>query len=130
MLYEVITLLTIYKNETPQAYLPDFYTTIDKKFKGDIAKYAKSVFAKSIFTDEKRFSDFLKKPSLTKLENDLVCQAGQATMTTYYHLLDLGKRSKLNIEEGNRLFIAGLMEMNPEKTYYPDANFTMSYNFV
>jgi len=29
------------------------------------------------------------------------------------------------LTQGNRLFIAGLREMNPDKTYYPDANSTM-----
>ena len=29
------------------------------------------------------------------------------------------------LTKGNRLFIAGLREMNPDKTYYPDANSTM-----
>ena len=37
------------------------------------------------------------------------------------------KRAKVreNLIKGNRLFIAGLREMNPEKKYYPDANSTM-----
>ena len=29
------------------------------------------------------------------------------------------------LAKGNRLFIAGLLEMNPDKKYYPDANSTM-----
>ena len=32
-------------------------------------------------------------------------------------------------DEGARLFIAGLREMNPTKSYYPDANFTMRMTY-
>ena len=33
------------------------------------------------------------------------------------------------IEEGNRLFVSGLVEMNPHKKYYPDANSTLRLTY-
>jgi len=43
-------------------------------------------------------------------------------------------RHKLNeandlLDRGNRVFIAGLREMNPDKKYYPDANSTMRLTY-
>lgn len=43
-----------------------------------------------------------------------------------------GKTYSLNmrtINKGNRLFIAGLREMNPDKVYCPDANSTMRLTY-
>ena len=35
----------------------------------------------------------------------------------------------IKIDEGNRLFIAGLREMNPDVDYYPNANSTMRVTY-
>ena len=41
------------------------------------------------------------------------------------------KRSNVRqkLKKGNRLFIEGLREMNPDKNYYPDANSTMRVTY-
>ena len=33
------------------------------------------------------------------------------------------------LDKGNRLFVAGLREMQPDKKFYPDANFTMRVSY-
>ena len=45
----------------------------------------------------------------------------------YYMENHYQKRSKVRsiLDEGNRLFINGLREMNPDLDYYPNANSTM-----
>jgi hypothetical protein len=39
------------------------------------------------------------------------------------------KKIRADLEKGNRLFIAGLREMNPDKKYYPNANSTMRLTY-
>ncbi|MDR2039773.1 MAG: S46 family peptidase, partial [Bacteroidales bacterium] len=68
-----------YFSDVSPDYYPDFYQTIDKKYKGDIQKYTQDWFKKSIFSDSLRLEAFLKKPSLKVLLNDPVYQASAAT---------------------------------------------------
>ena len=44
-------------------------------------------------------------------------------------ILKLNNNSADRVENANRLFMAGLMEMNPEKSLYPDANFTLRLTY-
>ena len=122
-------LLKLYNDDIDAKYHPSFYNLINKKFKGDFQKYANVVFAKSIFTDEARYKAFLAKPSLKALKADLAYQGGVSSLEKYREIKGMEAESAIAIEKNNRLFIAGLMEMQPEKVFYPDANFTMRLSY-
>ncbi|MBS2100901.1 S46 family peptidase [Carboxylicivirga linearis] len=127
---KVLTALTkLYYETIEKRFHPDFYNTINKKFKGDYAKYANTIFAKSIFANEENFNAFLAKPKLKTLNKDLAFQAGDDIIETYREIYGQLRESATTISEANRLFIAGLMEMHPDKVYYPDANFTMRLSY-
>jgi len=127
---KVLTALSkLYYETIEERFHPDFYNTINKKFKGDYAKYANTIFAKSIFANEENFNAFLAKPKLKTLNKDLAFQAGNDIVETYREIYGKLGESATAISEANRLFIAGLMEMHPDKVYYPDANFTMRLSY-
>ncbi len=127
---KVLTALSkLYYETIEERFHPDFYNTINKKFKGDYAKYANTIFAKSIFANEENFNAFLAKPKLKTLNKDLAFQAGNDIVETYREIYGKLSESATAISEANRLFIAGLMEMHPDKVYYPDANFTMRLSY-
>ncbi len=123
------TLSKLYAEEIDAKYHPTFYETVNKKFKGNYEKYANTIFSKSIFSSQERFNAFLAKPSLKTLNKDLAFQAGVSTIETYRSIAGMIQESAATIAESNRLFLAGLMEMNPDKVYYPDANFTMRLSY-
>ena len=122
-------MLKLYFDDIAKHYHPSFFATISKKFKGDFAKFADNVFAKSIFTDEARYNAFVANPSLKALQKDLVFQAGVSTYDTYKELYGKTKESTQTINKSNRLFLAGLMEMQSDKVFYPDANFSMRLSY-
>lgn len=122
-------MLKLYFDDIDKQYHPDFYETITKKFKGDFVKFADNVFAKSIFTDEARYNAFVADPSLKSLQKDLVFQAGLSTYDTYKALYGKTKESTQAINKNNRLFLAGLMQMQSDKVFYPDANFSMRLSY-
>jgi len=72
---------------------------------------------------------FLKKPSAKILENDLVFQAGKSISK----LLDTLRNSVMTnyeqIDRGYRSYIAGILEMDKDKVWYPDANSTMRLTY-
>lgn len=114
-----VALLEMYYKDLPEAFQFESLKLADKKYKGDFNKYAEAVFSKSIFADEKRFNDFLNNPKEKVLEKDMAFVLFQDILTIY---------SMIRIDEpikklkGSRLYAEGLMEMDKDKLYYPDAN--------
>lgn len=112
-----------------QDIAPEFLPPVLKKEgqKGNIVKYTDRMFEKSVFTSPERFRKWAEKPyDLTK---DPVFTLMSDFYLSYFTLLDAIAEAQLKIEEANRLFMAGLMEMRPEHNFYPDANFTMRLTY-
>ncbi len=123
-------MLKLYRADVTVKYHPDFYTTIvDKKFKGNIDKFVDNMFARSIFTSEAKMNAFLAKPSLKVLENDPVLLVSNSINKVGQSVS--AERSKFDSDliTGQRLWVAALREMTPEKTLYPDANSTMRLTY-
>ncbi|MCX6302555.1 MAG: S46 family peptidase [Bacteroidia bacterium] len=123
-------MLKLFRADVPEKFHPDFYIkVIDAKFKGNIDKFVDNMFSKSIFASEAKLTAFLNKPVLKTLENDPV-------ILTYNSFINVARtlgqeRSKFDQDlfKGQRLWVAALKEMTPEKTLYPDANSTMRLTY-
>jgi len=123
-------MLKLYRADVPVKYHPDFYTTmVDKKFKGNTDKFVDYMFSKSIFTSEAKLNAFLAKPEVKVLENDPVLLVFTSVRKVGQSLS--AERSKFDSDliTGQRLWVAALREMTPEKTLYPDANSTMRLTY-
>jgi len=125
----LLKMLDVYAENVAPEYMPDFYLTIEKKFKGDYKKYVDHMFNKSIFASEARLMAFLNSPKKKTLEKDPAFVAANSFIASYMiarlsQMMDEDKFSK-----ARRLYIAGLREMNPETVYYPDANSTMRFTY-
>ena len=125
----VAALLKIYADNTSSKYNPSIYTDIQKKYKGDYAKYAAKMFQKSIFDSKADLEAFLANPSLKVLKKDMAFQAATAIFDKFRTISKEQAASGEELLKGRRLFVAGLMEMNPDKKFYPDANSTMRLTY-
>lgn len=123
------TLLKMYNDNVAAEWHPEVITLINKKYKGDYAKFAKELSDKSIFTDEARFNAFVEKPDMKKLEKDLGYVTGKSLFEVYQKLGQATGPIQTNIAKGDRLFVKGLMEMNPEKIWAPNANSTIRLTY-
>lgn len=91
--------------------------------------YASELFEKSIFTNPERFAVFINKlneNSIRRIEKDPLYLL--ATSLNEFNIEKIfPELSVINNEIGrlNRIWLAGLMEMQPEKTFYADANSTL-----
>ena len=123
-------MLKLYRSDVPAKFHPDFFVNVvDKKYKGNIDKFVDDMFAKSIFASETKLNAFLDKPVLKNIESDPVVLT---TTSIYKTAADVSKASSQfdeGLSTGKRLWIAALMEMAPEKTQYPDANFSMRLSY-
>lgn len=123
-------MLRLYRDDVPEKFHPDFYAKIvDRKYKGDIDKFIDDIFDKSLFANEDKLRTFLGKPSVKTLENDPVAEIAASINKMIDFVSSEISRFDEDINKGRRLWIAALMEMSPEKTFYPDANSTMRLSY-
>jgi hypothetical protein len=108
---------------------PALLRDIASKYKGDFDIYAEDVFEKSIFTSLDKVNALLEKPSAKKIMNDPAFVNYRAFDEMASQLREKTAAASTMLNRANRLFIAGMMEMKPEKKFYPDANFTMRLTY-
>lgn len=125
----VASLTKIYAENLGPNYNPVFLKSIKKKYKGDYQKWAEALFRKTMFASREKVEAFLEKPSLAKIINDPVYKA-------YNEIYDVVRNARKDndpetekLSKGYRLFLAGLMEMYPDRQFYPNANSTMRITY-
>ena len=114
-----------YQADVDASQHPSFFAHVNKKYKGDFAKFAAKMYAKSFFTDEARFNSFILEPNAKKLSKDLAAMSTGSIIQSYFSIGAVTAESDAMLGKGNRLFVDGLRKMDPDKTYYPNANSTM-----
>ena len=110
-------------------YRPGIFPEIEESLKKGFSLYSAGVFAKSLFADSTRILSFLEtfKPSRVRaLEKDPVYRL----MGSIYQCndQDIVPKVKLitdRIDSLQRIYMAGLMEMQAGRTFHPDANSTL-----
>ncbi len=122
-------MMKLFQEDVPADQQPAYMTTIADKYKGDYTKYAAFLFKKSVFASPDKVNELLDKPSAKKIENDPAYLAFKAFLDKYRELRDETAKASDELDRGNRFFIAGLREMEPNKKFYPDANFTMRMTY-
>lgn len=123
-------MMKVVKERVPAQFLPDIYQKIDKKYKGDYAKYAADVFKKTSLLSYDRIAKMVKDPKeYKKLKKDPAAELSLSALMSLFELQQLMGESQFDIAKGERLYLAGLKEMHPEKALPSDANFTMRMSY-
>ena len=123
-------MMQIAKQRIPAKYLPDVFTKIDKKYKGDYKKYAADVFKKTKLLSYENIVELIANPKKNaKLKKDPAFELSLSSLVAMLNLRQEMNDASDKIIRGERLYLAGLMEMYPEKTFYSDANFTMRMSY-
>ena len=123
-------MMKVAKERVPAQYLPDIYKKVDKKYKGNYAKYAADVFKKTSLLSYDNIEKMLKNPKLyAKLKKDPAAELSLSTLISLFELQQLMGDAHYDIEKGERLYFAGLKEMYPDKALSSDANFTMRLSY-
>ncbi|MCD4791362.1 MAG: S46 family peptidase [Bacteroidales bacterium] len=123
-------MLEMYFKNVPANRQPEYLKNIASKYKGDFGKYAQKVFEKSYFASPEKVEELLDKPSAKKIEKDLAYATAKAFYDFYSDNIQPKTIEAYDLlDRGNRLFVAGLREMYPDKKFYPDANFTMRLTY-
>ncbi len=128
-IYVVKAMLKMFMEDIPPEFQPEYLKKIKEKYKADYDKFADQMFAKSIFADETKLNAFLDNPSKKVLDKDPAFQAALSINQKFSELQQQLAPMATSVAEGSKKYIAGLMEMYPDKIFYPDANFTMRLTY-
>ena len=119
-------MLTIARQNMTPADLPSIYAeVIDTQFGGDIAKYVDYVYDNSVFTSLEKAqaaTDEQKSADPAKALAESVMASYRAIYPKYVELAP-------QYNQAHRLYVAGLMRMQPNKAWYSDANFTLRLTY-
>jgi hypothetical protein len=117
-------LYKMYAEDVDKSFHPDIFAKIT-----DFDKFAEETFKKSIFASKEKLSGFLREPKAETIENDPAYQIFLSVQKIGMMIGKANAEPNQKLERGNRLFIAGVREMNPNKVYYPNANSTMRLTY-
>lgn len=123
----VKAMLKVYMDNVDRDYWPQIFAT--KVVKTGIDKYVDDIFEKSIFCNAERFATFIQKPSFKVLVKDPIMVLANDVYEVYLEVRSKIFDNSQNLYVGMRQFVAGLVEMNPDKLYSPDANSTMRLTY-
>ncbi len=128
------SILVLYYNNIPKnqqvKYMSDVILKYNANPRTAIAAYTDAVFNNSVFADESMATAWFKNPRAGVLKNDMAYKHIKAFrehyLATYKPIVDAFNESTQAL---GRAYIKGLMEMNPKKIYYPDANSSLRLTY-
>ena len=120
-----IALLNLFYKDVNPAQLPATIKKVGDKNHGDFTAFVDNAFAKSIFVDQAKMEAWLNNPK--SLSKDPVYALMYDILQSYWNLSD--QAEKVECGRANRLYMEGLMEMQKDRNFYPDANFTMRLTY-
>lgn len=123
-------MLEAYKKKVDPEFLPDFYQTIGKDYKGDYNRYVDDLYTHSGLSTPEGFKKAMENDSTYRFIEDPVTQFVLDLIVKYYDLGQSMDKTGRNIDRNERLLNAAVREMNegiPDP--YPDANSTLRLSF-
>ena len=119
----------MYMEKTPADLHPEYLDKMVKKFKNNYTAFADYVFTKSHFSSAAKAKSFLADPQLKSLEKDPAFILSQGFMAKMQQASMAYRNTGGSLEKAKRLFMQGIMKMQPNKVFYPDANSTLRYSY-
>ena len=115
-------MLTIARENMAPEALPSFYAEIvDKKFGGNIEKYVDYIYDNSVFTSLEKAQAATDEQKKADPAVELANSVMDSYRAVYPKYVELAPK----FNQAHRLYVAGLMKMQPNRAWYSDANFTI-----
>jgi hypothetical protein len=121
-------LLPLYREMADAQYLPAFYQTINKDYKGSVDAYVDALYDNSILASEANLQKFLKKPTVKAIDADLATAYTAAQRETFQQLMQQQKQAP-DVTLLHKTYVRGLCEMYDPEPKSADANFTLRLTY-
>ncbi|MFP4059569.1 MAG: S46 family peptidase [Bacteroidales bacterium] len=127
-------MMRIYYTNVDQEFIPEvLHEQINNKFKGSFKEYADFIYNKSLFPDSVKLFKFLddfKPRDAKKIKRDPAYELYSAFGQLYWGVVyPVYASAGSALDDLYRIYMQGIMEMQPGKIFYPDANFTMRITY-
>jgi hypothetical protein len=122
-------MLRLMLEDVEPEYQPTIIETVKNKYRGDVDRYVDRYFKKSMLPSEEEVMEFLEDPDLKTLEKDPGIQLTLSFFESYMGLNAMMAKYNEMVEQGSRLWMDGIKEMQKDKVFYPDANSTLRLTY-
>jgi hypothetical protein len=120
-------LLNLFYKNISTDLMPSEVLRIGQENNGDFTTWVTKAFEKSVFTDKARLEKWMQKPK--SLDKDPLFALSMNIIESYQTLYARYEEAQNLGNAGERLYMKGLMEMQSDRNFYPDANFTMRLTY-
>jgi len=121
-------MIALFKAKVPATDLPAFYKTIDTDYNGNIDAAVDALFSHSAFVSEEKLKAALAGDKKALLKDPAYLVADDISNSRMKYLRDLDSYA-IQYAKGQKLYIAGMLEMKAGQAIYPDANSTMRLTY-
>ena len=132
----IAAVLPMYYKDVPQDQHPQgLFTAIRNEYgsldqASTFQKYADAIHSNTMLLDDGKWNAFVKNPEATVLQQDLAYNLANSLLRNYQgKYLPLFQQFTTRNNDWGRLYLKGVMAMNPKKVMYPDATFTMRVSY-
>jgi hypothetical protein len=126
-------LLSMYVENVDEKFIPASLISELKKRKGNFNSYSSDLFKRSLLVDQDKFNRYIhsfNSKSVAQLKSDPAFVLMEEFSVIFdQKIKPVFVETEEKIEKLQRLYLAGLREMQPEKKFYPDANSTLRVAF-
>ncbi len=125
----IANLFDLYYNKVNKEQHPAFFADVKK---ANFNRFAKKLFCKSPFMKEKKMNKVIARLKAGKeidTEDDKAIKAATDFISMYFGSSAKFSEVEEKMEEGYRLFVEGIRLMQPEKSFYPNANSTQRLTY-
>ncbi len=123
-----IAMLKLFASDIDGKFYPDFINKAKSKY-GTYDNFVNNVFKKSFFITKDRFDKFIANPNLKEIQNDPAFVEALSVFNKKTEVTSEINKTKENLKRAYRLWMDALMQMEKNKLFYPDANFTMRLTY-
>ncbi len=102
----------------------------DLKDENTYKKYAAALFSNTMIFDDAKWNAFNANPDATVLQNDAAYSHASAFLKNWQgKYFSFYQQFNAKNNDLGRLYLKGIMQMDPKKVRYPDATFTMRVSY-
>lgn len=120
-------MLLKFEQEVNPEFYPAAFVKMKKKAKGDYSKLVTQLFEKSNFGSKEKMMQMLG--SGNAFDKDPAFVLIREFMDSYRSRSNAVSLIQDKINRGERIYLAGLRDMQGDRNFYPDANFTMRLTY-
>ena len=119
-------MMQIVRENMSKENLPSIYTeVIDTKFGGNSDAYVDWLYDNSVFTSLEKANAATEE----QVKADPAVELANSVMEVYRNAYIEYVKYAPEVNKAHRLYVAGLMKMQPNKAWYSDANFTIRLTY-